>query len=38
MTPEQMDALTDADADAMVRLMQAEAEEIKRANRKYARR
>jgi hypothetical protein len=30
-----MDALTDDDADAMVRLMQREAAEIERANRKF---
>ena len=36
MTPEQMDALTDDDADAMVRLMQREAAEIERSNRKFA--
>ena len=38
MTPSALDALSDDDADAMVRLMQAEAAEIERANRKNARR
>ena len=36
MTPEEMDALGDADAGAMVRLMQREAAEIERSNRKFA--
>jgi hypothetical protein len=34
MTPGQIDELDDEDFAAMVRLMQAEAEEIARANRK----
>jgi hypothetical protein len=34
MTPGQVDELGDEDFAAMVRLMQAEAEEIARANRK----
>lgn len=38
MKPEEIDALADEDADAMIRLMQTEAAEIERANRKHARR
>ena len=37
MTPEQVDALADTDFAAMVRLMNAEADAIERANRQNAR-
>jgi hypothetical protein len=37
MTPDQLDAVSDSDYAAMVRLMYAEAAAIERANRKLAR-